>query len=130
MNLIQKLSGNITSDGFRLTNALVTYIPKSADIWDVKYGLNRYFDSILCNRTADYVSDFNILTTPFRKIESNIRVGKPCIVGLTGHPTYKEHWVVGTGIQSNADMVIVNDGWGNLGIMIQKCYIDYCAFIQ
>lgn len=73
----------------------------------------------------------------YGKIKSYIQKNRPLIVGLTNHPTYEEHWVVGTGysiVRSSslgyANIVIVNDGWGNRGIRVNNVYVDGCLYIS
>lgn len=60
-------------------------------------------------------------------IKSNINKDRPCILGLTSHPKYHEHWVVVTGY--NTGVYIVNDGWGSVGIRVNVSYTDGCIDI-
>lgn len=65
-------------------------------------------------------------------IISKINADRPCILGLTSHPTYGEHWVVVTGYNlnsSNSGTYTINDGWGNTGININSSYTDGCIHI-
>lgn len=65
------------------------------------------------------------------RIKTQISANKPCILGLTSHPTYKEHWVVVTGYNlnaSNSGTYTVNDGWGHTGIQVNSSYTDGCIY--
>lgn len=47
-----------------------------------------------------------------------------------------EHWVVGTGYRTVKlsgvafNTVIVNDGWGNVNVVINMSYVDGCIYIK
>ena len=59
------------------------------------------------------------------RIRTIIGKNYPCILGLTSHPRYGEHWVVVTGYNftsHNSGTYTVNDGWGNVGININSRY--------
>lgn len=61
------------------------------------------------------------------RIRTIIGKNYPCILGLTSHPRYGEHWVVVTGYNftsHNSGTYTVNDGWGNVGININSSYTD------
>ena len=61
------------------------------------------------------------------RIRTIIGKNYPCILGLTSHPRYGEHWVVVTGYNftsHNSGTYTVNDGWGNVGININSSYKD------
>lgn len=61
------------------------------------------------------------------RIRTIIGKNYPCILGLTSHPRYGEHWVVVTGYNftsHNSGTYTVNDGWENVGININSSYTD------
>lgn len=61
------------------------------------------------------------------RIRTIIGKNYPCILGLTSHPRYGEHWVVVTGYNftsHNFGTYTVNDGWGNVGININSSCTD------
>ncbi len=125
------LSANITSDGQILTNLLVNYVPASADVIQLDSGLDLYLNSLtMCSKSAGHVTLANIITSPTTKMELCIMDSKPCIIGLTQHPTYGEHWVVATGFQKNVEYVNINDGWGNRGVLVAYSYVDSCVYLK
>lgn len=126
-----------TSNGRKLINLLTNnYLGTGTNYTSLKKGLNEYLsDSGISSR-------FNSLTGinsngVFSKIKTLIKSNMPLIVGLTQHPTYGEHWVVGTGYSivdisysGNQYVVIVNDGWGNTSVRINFSYVDGCLYIK
>lgn len=128
-----------------LTKTLISYIePKGGGTGysALKSGINRFLDARSKSRIADYVTDSNIITSPFAKIKSCINNKKPCIVGLeSSTPKYGAHWVVGTGYTtykwSKPDATIIvqkfiqmNDGWGNKGKYINYKYVDGTVYFK
>lgn len=120
-----------SDDGVCLTEVLANnYIKGSATIYDIKTGLNKFFEMmVIPSLKADYVTEWNILTKPTDRMEFEILADWPCIIGLTKEPTYGEHWVVAIGFQKEALMAEINDGWGNTGIWVLYHYIDSCAYL-
>lgn len=132
------VSGNLTSfTGCSLINFLVkNYLGTETYYADLTSGLNRYLkDRGISTRFYKILGKKS--TSVFNKVKSYIKKDCPLIIGLTGHPSYEEHWVVGTGysiVYSNefgyANVVIVNDGWGNKNVRINNCYVDGAVYIQ
>ena len=61
------------------------------------------------------------------RIRTIIGKNYPCILGLTSHPRYGEHWVVVTGYNftsHNSGTYTVNDGLRNVGININSSCTD------
>lgn len=123
-------SDNITSDGQALTNLLAEYIPANASVFHVDLGLDDYLKSVFNTRSASHVTLLNIITSPTAKMQYCIANEEPCIIGLTGHPTYGEHWVVATGYDITLEFATINDGWGNRGIQVKYSYIDSCVYLN
>lgn len=108
----------------------------------LKKGINKYLGSMGLKKNCDYITNMNVLSSPFTKIKSYINNKKPCIVGLKqSTPKYKAHWVVATGyatynhIQPDstytyAKFVQVNDGWGNKGVWINYKYTDGVVYLK
>lgn len=89
---------------------------------DMINGINKYLKARGFGQTATKLIKTSVQTP----ITSN----RPVIVGLTGHPTYGEHWVVGYGYSRYVEgtetiyMIVVSDGWGNTGKYINRNYSD------
>lgn len=123
-----------TANGVKLIDILVnTYLGTSTTYHGMERGLNRYLDDRNIRSRVEKVESAGC----FSKIKSRIKYGRPVIVGLTGHPRYSEHWVVGTGYSvispgtgSKIYTVEVNDGWGNINVKINKMYIDGCIYVN
>lgn len=105
----------------------------STNIIDLVTGLNNFAAKKKYSYSTSY-SAFS--TTSENKYRTKIRNGIPSIVGLTGHPLYQEHWVIGYGyrtVQGNAGIsksVIVDDGWGNEKIYISDLYINSFVYFS
>lgn len=123
------------SNGISLINYVSTFICNSATRTDVVNGMNSYLKAMRLSQNAKYSSGMK------DNLKTIIENGKPCIIGLTNHPTYKNHWVVATGYQwypaQNQSYgryivyVVINDGWGSNNININPLYIDnYAIYIS
>lgn len=113
----------ITSNGVALTNKMKSYIEPStpgSTYTSLPRGLNNYLSSRGLVKTAKKIN----LKEGAEKIYSN---KQPIIAGVTNHPTYGEHWVVAYGFTMKSLLVqsyIVNNGWGQNGIVINAKYLD------
>lgn len=126
-----------TANGEKLINLLVdSYIGISTDYSRMITGLNKYLsDRKIISRFHETKGKNS--ATVYSTVKTYIKNDKPLIVGLTNHPKYKEHWVVGIGystvyskILGYGYVVIINDGWGNTGIRINNSYVDGCIYIK
>lgn len=81
-------------------------------------GINNYLKARGFSQSATKVAKTSV--------QSPIGNNRPVIVGLTDHPTYGEHWVVGNGYNryvegaSTIYMVVVSDGLGNTGKYVNR----------
>ncbi|MCI9488119.1 MAG: hypothetical protein HFI64_14375 [Lachnospiraceae bacterium] len=116
-----------SGDGELLIRHLANnYIPKKSGSVNVVNGI------------YDYVRTQGISYLPSREVANITSIvtavsgqGVPYILGITGHPQYKEHWVTGYGYSqpsSNTIFAIVNDGWGSTGIQITMSYTDWAIY--
>lgn len=120
-----------TADGKKLINYLTNnFLGTNTTYSQLKSGLNDYLEKRGYSRSFKLLKGLNS-TSVYSKIKTYIKGNKPLIVGLTQHPKYGEHWVVGTGysiVYSDSYgygyVVIVNDGWGNENIRINNQYVD------
>lgn len=130
-------SRNTTSDGVNLINVMYNYIGAGSTYETLSYGIKRYVASRgFASSTVGYSYGINSQGV-YYMIKRYIGLDRPVIVGLTSHPKYGEHWVVGTGyriVYSKAYgygyVVVVNDGWGDSGIGINLMYVDGCIYID
>lgn len=104
------------------------------DVIDLTTGLNAYASKKKYSYSTSYVA---FSTTSENNYRTRIRNGMPSIVGLTGHPLYKEHWVIGYGYKtvkgSRGDIsksVIVDDGWGNDNIVLSNIFVDFFVYFN
>lgn len=111
-----------SSDGVALINALVARMGTSTNYIELKRGLSLYIKK--------YYKPTTVTANTYSwgdRIRTIIGKNYPCILGLTSHPRYGEHWVVVTGYNftsHNSGTYTVNDGWGNVGININSSYTD------
>lgn len=111
-----------SSDGVALINALVARMGTSTNYIELKRGLSLYI--------KQYYKPTTVTANTYSwgdRIRTIIGKNYPCILGLTSHPRYGEHWVVVTGYNftsHNSGTYTVNDGWGNVGININSSYTD------
>lgn len=70
--------------------------------------------------------EINLTYANLGSIMGRVSNNQPYILGITGHPNYKEHWATGYGYYSN--YAIVNDGWGSSGIYIDMKYTDFIIY--
>lgn len=131
-------SWHVSSDGVSLINLLVPQI-EGADrngsiTSDVVYGLNWYFRWRGISKNYTAYSKMNVSFSEYKNI---INSNRPAVVGITGHPEYKEHWVFGYGYKTiqydynySVDYYIVNDGWGRNNITISKTYVDHIIYLN
>lgn len=116
-------SNLITSDGVALTNYMIPYIDGSSpgsNYNDMVNGLNTYLRQRGVLAPAKIL---NVIQGADRMYTNRV----PVIAGVTGHPTYEEHWVVAYGFRCNNALIsyyIVNNGWGQNGINISPNYLD------
>lgn len=126
-----------TANGEKLIDLLVDkYVGVKTDYTKMISGLNKYLSNMKITSKFYKTMGENSIKV-YSVIKSYIKRNRPLIVGLTGHPKYTEHWVVGTGfytlstgLSGNSYVVVVNDGWGNTGIRINNVYIDGCIYIN
>lgn len=89
---------------------------------DMKSGLNNYLSTRGFSQTATILSTSNVL--------GPIGNNRPVIVGISGHPTYGNHWVIGYGYNRYVEgttttyMIVVSNGWGSTGVYINRTYCD------
>jgi hypothetical protein len=131
-----------STNGIALHNLLISIIEpnlEGSDYESITNGINTYLnnqENILFSHSASYLYGLNsgIVFSKFTEYISNIQ--QPVILGVTSHPTYEEHWVVGTGYLSITILglpirvAICNDGWGSQNIRINFAYIDGCVYIN
>ncbi len=124
-----------TSDGKKFINYLVKYfLGTNTSYSSLKRGLNVYLNSRNISSTVKTLEGKNS-SIVFNKIKYIIKKNRPLIIGLTKHPTYDSHWVVGTGYSilhsslGYSNIIIANDGWGNTGVRINLYYVDGCLYI-
>lgn len=116
-----------SSDGVSLINALVERMGLGTNYAELKNGLSLFI--------KQYYKPTTVTATTYSwgdRVKTIIGKDYPCILGLTSHPTYEEHWVVVTGynfISNNTGTYTVNDGWGDTGIKINSSYTDGCVDI-
>lgn len=79
----------------------------------------------------------SVANATFSAVKSRIDANRPIIVDLDAHPTYNEHWVVGTGYyrqstgsNSSRDLITINDGWGHSGIEINFKYVGDIVYLN
>ena len=126
-----------TSNGVSLINHLTNrFMGIGNNYRTLTNGMNAYLSSRGLGATnVTYLYGLNS-SAVYDRVKIQISRGKPLIVGLTNHPTYLEHWVVGTGYRTvelsgmKFYTVCVNDGWGNSDVMINLSYIDGCVYIK
>ena len=116
-----------SSDGIALINALVARMGTNTNYNVLKKGLSLFI--------KQYYKPTTVTANTYSwgdRIRTIIGKNYPCILGLTSHPRYGEHWVVVTGYNftsNNSGTYTVNDGWGNVGININSSYTDGCVDI-
>lgn len=121
-----------SSNGQTLIEHLRPYIDGStpgSSISELKNGMNDYLSSEgLSYRVTLFTGSLDMFAYLCSEIESD---KYPVIVGVTGHHTYSEHWVVAHGydMTSSANYAIVNDGWGSNNIRINRAYMDSIIYI-
>jgi len=127
-----------TADGKALINYLTdTYLGTGTNYAQLTKGLNKYLkENCGSIRNSFSKTTGKNSTSVYNKIVNYITdKDKPVIVGLTAHPKYSEHWVVGTGYSTTKNssntvrVVIVNDGWGNTNVSINLSYVDGCIYM-
>lgn len=112
---------------FCMINALVERMGLGTTYAELKNGLSLFI--------KQYYKPTTVTATTYSwgdRVKTIIGKDYPCILGLTSHPTYGEHWVVVTGYNftsNNTGTYTVNDGWGNTGIKINSSYTDGCVDI-
>ena len=109
------VSTNYVSSNSISQNSLITlmqnYVGDGYYYSTIVNGLNSYFRNKNVTNTAVETSSLNFTT-----VKQSIIRNRPIIIGVTGHPTYEEHWIIAHGyFESTVDgkYLIVNDGWGN-----------------
>ncbi len=116
-----------SSDGVSLINALVQRMGLGTNYTQLKNGLSLYL--------KQYYKPTTVTATTYswgERVKKIIGKDYPCILGLTSHPKYGEHWVVVTGYNftsNNTGTYTINDGWGNTGVYINSSYTDGCVDI-
>lgn len=123
---------NADTTGEYFVNLLCTHIEglntsyEGSTAGDVASGTNWYFRY---RGVSDQYSAVITYGTTYTEYRSLIDADKPVIVLLNNHPTYANHWVVGTGYYNqytgNASrrLIVVNDGWGTKGREINFSYV-------
>lgn len=110
----------------------------------VKSGLNKYLGEVSKSKSCDYVTKSNVLYSVSSKIMNCIDDKKPCIVGLSNEPTYKNHWTVGLGYakyygvkghtRGNVYFIKVNNGWYNSSkksvVYVNYKYVDGLIYLK
>ena len=79
---------------------------------------------------------YSVYNADYITLVNCINIGRSSIVGLTEHPKYHEHWVVGYGYRymnfasENDCYVTVNDGWGENNVEVNWSYVDHLVFFN
>lgn len=139
---IQKRQGyclllNVDGADYSKAELTVVYYEKNADgVWEkvniARDKLSKFdiSDSSQIMYHKQYYKPTTVTANTYSwgdRIRTIIGKNYPCILGLTSHPRYGEHWVVVTGYNftsHNSGTYTVNDGWGNVGININSSYTD------
>lgn len=110
----------VTADGVNFINHLTNnYFGVSTSYWDLRDGINEYYDSLGLDATVKSLLYFNV----WSQTVSCINNYKPCILLVNGDPTYGDHFVVVTGYFEYADYYyIVNDGHGSTNVYLKTGY--------
>lgn len=130
---------NADTDGEYFVNLLTPHIEgldssyKGSTCEDIASGANWYFRYRGVN--SQYSSTYVNYPT-YSSYKELIHADKPVIVLIRSHPTYIHHWVVGYGYyhqttgSSSRELMIVNDGWGQVGREINFSYVRSLVYIN
>ena len=115
-----------TSDGVALIKFLAQHIDNNSypgsTAANVAVGLNYYLKNY---RGITNFSASRSASNHFSAVRSQIANGYPIETLVNNAPTYGNHWVVAYGYTYTyaARFMIVNDGWGRMGINIDYQYV-------
>lgn len=113
-----------SSDGKVLINKLVSIMGTGTTFTELKNGLSTYL--------KQYYKPITVRSTTYSwgdRVKTIIGKNFPCILRISSHPTYHEHWVVVTGYNftsANTGTYTVNNGWGDTGVKINSSYTRGC----